>query len=530
MPVASPLCHFASCSRCRPVVVGITTPATTDALRNIVPPTHLSSTNQAPSDGEAAELWLNMKEVGARLANMDAEMLRLNLLDDIPSRLQLESLVDQRHDLCATILQNCGTLCLLRRFPAEVMLMIFSCAAPSLENGDYSIPSFSNRSPWNLSRVCSRWRSLSLSLSSLWANIIVQCQISDGPENLAKRYKIAPVALAAQVTRSNRRPLTISLRDPTVTMLRVLNQIPSELAELHEFSMTGWVDSRCHRRELFTFLETAAKLVNFRLSHTNRYPLPLPFEQMRLTRLRIYEDNYPTDLPEFGRNLVQLTLDESLRANSAWSSHLTFPILRALKTHGTGCLAFMSAPVLEDLYINGPRGEASGIQSLMSRSDPDCPLRGFGLGLPFNAEITIAILNCMPGLRELRLRPETQDVPVILAHLTIPTDPPGDYRLLMPELQLLWFCQPSAFLGEKSERMSLVEFGESRHGHKDCSTVEVCILDELCAFARNLVTEDVRETEVDEDLQASRGVQLRWASERDSFRMYKRYLESRFYH
>ncbi|KAJ7463789.1 hypothetical protein FB451DRAFT_460632 [Mycena latifolia] len=60
----------------------------------------------------------------------------------------------------------------MRALATEMLLEIFSWTAPELD--DVTIPPSNGQSPWNIARVSSKWRAISLSLPSIWSNIHVR--------------------------------------------------------------------------------------------------------------------------------------------------------------------------------------------------------------------------------------------------------------------------------------------------------------------------------------------------------------------
>ncbi|KAJ6484184.1 hypothetical protein C8R45DRAFT_1000365 [Mycena sanguinolenta] len=106
----------------------------------------LGATNEPPHDTELSLIRPILGKTSARLADLDAEILRLQIR---LLKLEKERIV-------------------LARVPAEILGEIFSWTLPSLD--DVLDP---DGYPWVLTHVCGSWRSVALSKPSLWSLIRV---------------------------------------------------------------------------------------------------------------------------------------------------------------------------------------------------------------------------------------------------------------------------------------------------------------------------------------------------------------------
>ena len=74
-----------------------------------------------------------------------------------------------RHERALSILQSAVSI--VRRLPDDILRLIFSFvveAVPDHRRLD------TNRGAWTLSQVCTRWRSIALSMPSLWSTIMIE--------------------------------------------------------------------------------------------------------------------------------------------------------------------------------------------------------------------------------------------------------------------------------------------------------------------------------------------------------------------
>ncbi|KAJ6580756.1 hypothetical protein B0H19DRAFT_982308, partial [Mycena capillaripes] len=125
----------------------------------------LLNTNEAPEDAEIPFIQSVIWNTDSPLAHLDAEILKLQ-----EKLMQLE---EERTSLSGYIARNKAILSPIRRIPPEVLGEVFSWTLPSitdaLSRGRFDMEA----SPWVLTQICSRWRAISLSTSSLWSCITI---------------------------------------------------------------------------------------------------------------------------------------------------------------------------------------------------------------------------------------------------------------------------------------------------------------------------------------------------------------------
>ncbi|KAF7345517.1 F-box domain-containing protein [Mycena venus] len=122
---------------------------------------------------------------------------RLQCIDDEISKLQekLDQLEKERASLTGYRTQNNGILSPLRRFPPEVLGEIFSRTLPSLDD-EWDRGRFSTEhSPWLLTHINSRWRTIALSTPSLWSQVLIAYTQARDPLTSAYPLSLAEAQL-----------------------------------------------------------------------------------------------------------------------------------------------------------------------------------------------------------------------------------------------------------------------------------------------------------------------------------------------
>ncbi|KAJ7847551.1 hypothetical protein B0H13DRAFT_1646086, partial [Mycena leptocephala] len=93
-----------------------------------------------------------------RISNLDASIALVEGL--------LAKFRSRRKNAVEHIHRGRAIFSIIRCLPADVLGEIFSYTVPHTPRRRAT-----ERSPWILGRVCSRWRAISLSLATLWSNI-----------------------------------------------------------------------------------------------------------------------------------------------------------------------------------------------------------------------------------------------------------------------------------------------------------------------------------------------------------------------
>ena len=163
-------------------------------------------TNYPPTSSEILEIKDFLTKPLARLTSIKAEIDRLNSI--------VEKLYDEHSALNAEIEAHRALLSPLRQVPLDIMEEIFTHCLPTDQNAVMS----TREAPLLLGRVCSEWRSITLSTPRLWASLHIP---SSTPESFighsALDFEIEKCCKGAEewIRRSGECPLSISLHTPS---------------------------------------------------------------------------------------------------------------------------------------------------------------------------------------------------------------------------------------------------------------------------------------------------------------------------
>ncbi|KAJ6457235.1 hypothetical protein C8R45DRAFT_1081901 [Mycena sanguinolenta] len=425
------------------------------------PPPHLAFTNNAPSESEVAEILRAVDQGRAYIADLQTEIDRLQEAIEAAACARLDAQNKLKH--------HTAILSPLRRFPAEILGAIFHWTLPPPN----SRAAFLAQSPWNLSRVCSLWRTIVLSSPDLWSRISIHS---------SRTFPIH--ALQAQLQRSQPRPLTVTfsceglnsnmnglglllehsarwesvslLRPPRDTILRfnTLNQLHVSLPRLHTLSFKRSDDS-----ETCTAFERAPRLTDVRIDGSHRR-LVVPYAQ--LERLRVQMPRTPDRL-SLAHNLVYLTLGKASMTlpPPSYPSPIRLPRLRVLCLADGHYLESLLLPALEDICV---KEHVSFLPAFIARSS--CRLQKLTV-IEETTDI-VAILNSAPTLREMRLR-HLYAISVLVRHLAVPDD---GTPVVCPELGHLTLCDI-----EEQQFLLALELVDARRKATDVPSLSLCILD-----------------------------------------------------
>ncbi|KAJ6580773.1 hypothetical protein B0H19DRAFT_892284, partial [Mycena capillaripes] len=120
------------------------------------------NTNESPEGSESTFIESVISKADARLACLDKEISKLQET--------LKQLEEERASLTNYMARNKAILSPLRRMPPEVLGEIFSWTTPSIvDHLIMDVSTFAMKaSPWVLTHISTRWRTISLSTPSLW--------------------------------------------------------------------------------------------------------------------------------------------------------------------------------------------------------------------------------------------------------------------------------------------------------------------------------------------------------------------------
>jgi hypothetical protein len=186
----------------------------------------LLNSNEPPLDAELPFIESVVLRHRSRLSNHDDKILRL--------RAQLERLEQERTPLEADLLRNTAILSPMRRMPPEILAQIFALTLPSdrkvVESGRIDVQD----SPWILTRVCGRWRTVAIASSFLWSFLSINCDVM---VNLSAAYPLP--LLTAHLQRANYLRIHFlagdCLTQYSTTMLQLLVEYSPRCEELYLF-------------------------------------------------------------------------------------------------------------------------------------------------------------------------------------------------------------------------------------------------------------------------------------------------------
>ncbi|KAJ7675548.1 hypothetical protein B0H17DRAFT_1207586 [Mycena rosella] len=377
-------------------------------------PSRLLSTNDPPSDDEAAAIRDIRDAAHTRISDLDASIATLKGI--------LESLETTRK-AAAKYLHLCRSTLSIRCLPEDVLCEIFSHAVRCTQRSQRCTM---DKSPWLLGRVCSRWRAISILHSALWANIDSELPARIRAVHLERsnacglkvRLLNHDIEAVDSIIACSSRWETVDLRSKYLPiMLPILDRVRGRVPMLRELAYIGDSSSA---------FEIAPKL--FSVAIYGDATLDLPWAQ--LTRLR--QPILNVDGPVYNHlasayNLVELSLTSRVDYPSTISAHelphrmMKLPFLRALFIDDGVFLELFVLPALEDIFISS---KTLHLSSLIERSG--CSLRRFTtVEYHIRFETLRSILERTPRLRELRLG-RIYDTDSLIRYLTIsPTSDPA---------------------------------------------------------------------------------------------------------
>ncbi|KAJ7498222.1 hypothetical protein B0H11DRAFT_834860 [Mycena galericulata] len=401
--------HASPCPRCGAVR---TSPDGETFDPHVVPqsgsPHHrLLNSNEPPEAPVVPFIHSVLLRIGTHLACLDDEISSL--------RAQLELLEKGRASLSDYHMQNKGIVSPLRRMPPEVLGEIFSWTLLSVEEA-WSCDRF-KKSPWVLTHICSRWRSISLATPSLWSQVII---------NYHQGFVPPLAAIETQIERAH--TLTIhffptSNQDPgpQLEMFELLAKhslrwevlclgitramLPALTVLRHRVPLLRrlWIQSSDEGNDE-AFLDsvdcffTAPSLVDVGVFDPY-FSVSIPMPVHQLTRYEL-EGSLDMHLHLLGlaENLIEARIDVDISRDTLSQSvvHLS---LRRLYVSNTALLDYITAPALEELGMWVTKKSSPHLAPFIDRSS--CPLRRLCLrGSPRSREAT-EILSKGSSITEL---------------------------------------------------------------------------------------------------------------------------------
>ncbi|KAK7024911.1 F-box domain-containing protein [Favolaschia claudopus] len=161
-------------------------------------------TNNPPAEHDFPALREFVARGSARRAVLDSKIS--------PLKAELDKLLEERNALDVEIRKHEGAISPLRHLPTEILSLIFTYAVHPAEPFSffaYQLSSFMDMKsgPLPLSAVCSRWRRIALSQSSLWTFFPLNFQ-EELPESVPFEEVLSAVKI--HVDRSRNAPLSLA--------------------------------------------------------------------------------------------------------------------------------------------------------------------------------------------------------------------------------------------------------------------------------------------------------------------------------
>jgi hypothetical protein len=155
----------------------------------------LLNSNEPPLDAECPSIESVVLRLRRCLSRHDDKLARLRAQIELPEQepLEQEKLEQKRASLATDLSRNAAILSPLRRMPPEILSEIFTLTLPSdravVERGKIDL----RDSPWMLTRICGRWRTVALASSSLWSFVAINCE-----DNLSAAYPLSLIRTQLQ--------------------------------------------------------------------------------------------------------------------------------------------------------------------------------------------------------------------------------------------------------------------------------------------------------------------------------------------
>ncbi|KAJ7027304.1 hypothetical protein C8F04DRAFT_1399510 [Mycena alexandri] len=427
-------------------------------------PRYLLETNDPPTYLETSEVQNALDESKAQILRLDNTITALQASLEKHRRLR-QSAADQ-------LRRGSIILSVVRRIPTDVLVEIFNLTVP-----DAARKHATNRCPWVLGRVCSRWRAISLALPELWTTI---------------DRKIPLAMVKAHIDRSLPHPLTVELgfSDTGSVELLIACSARWAVADVEMRAFMGPALAKVQGRlpllrrlryndnngfRSFSAFENAPALRDVTLS--GKASLHLPWSQLERLNMKVSDSVGLSQLRQ-AHNLVALSVTgrpyeqpQPGGIGLAFAPTVELPRLRTLLIKDGVFLRSLVLPALEDIYISM---DISAVPSLVERSN--CHLRIFTTDVQCSAADILAVLEHSPGLVQLRSS-AVQDALALLTGMTVP--PLSDAnanayaRPLVPALRALLITG----VGDAPACAQLVAMMESRRASTMCAEPVVCVLD-----------------------------------------------------
>ncbi|KAJ7631603.1 hypothetical protein DFH06DRAFT_1438742 [Mycena polygramma] len=396
-------------------------------LRLLVPPAddscaphHLFESNDLPSEPEI-QLTRDI---------LVSEETRLRVLDENFALVQsvlVETLDQRRHESREKIRMHKAVISPLRHLPPELLGRIFLLTLPDLEQEqDRSFRRRMARSPWVLTRICSRWRKIAISLPSLWTTITLAHFQDPGctsPLDMLKtellRSANAPLSIIVPpfhepslleelalaltlVLESSARWESLEIPTGAIFCKTFSGQVPL----LRKLYIGGGRSRPVHSvgQHAQPRVLVAPALRDIAL-HGSPFPLVLPWAQMtRYEAVSTWSDHLAVLPLMVQLREAHLCLKET-KLPSQLEKRVVIPTLRKLYLRGADCYPTIPdnlvVPALEDLWIDGEQVEYLDAFPWLRHSP--CRLKRLAIATEAPAACIIEFFRCFPTITELTI-------------------------------------------------------------------------------------------------------------------------------
>ncbi|KAF7356298.1 F-box domain-containing protein [Mycena venus] len=437
----------------------------------------LLTSNEPPEESESAFIQSVVSKTDAPLARLDEQISRL--------RGQLKQLEDKYALVIGYRTRNRAILSPLRRIPPEILREIFSWTVPSIRDALIRGSFDMHQSPWVLTRICSRWREVSISTPSLWSRVAI-----DYPQSLYNSSTYSFPLLEAQLKRSQKlsihfyganeldsssqtrmfqllaqhssrwEELSIGLTSETWPLLSALRDRLPSLTRLW-IQWTG-PESQSGVNSIDCF-QTASSLIDFGVFNQHRFiPIPLPLSQLTRYQLDCSWEQHKRILKET-RSLLEARIYIDFDEEDWPDSDETIDVLH-----------------LQRLYVSDADSRLMGqdIQrfshfSVLFSIAPRVPFGG-SASFPPAAYPTVEILQNSPSITELVIVNDDNamaEINTLMAALTV-SNLPGS-TAVAPHLSLMFFgCDEENYI----HYPAYVEMLQSRWKAENCALRTAALL------------------------------------------------------
>ncbi|KAF7371143.1 hypothetical protein MSAN_00749700 [Mycena sanguinolenta] len=459
----------------------------------------LLNSNEPPVESDAVVVRSTILQAEEHLAWLRHKIARL--LSQVKDSKELEQLEEERVLISSYLAENRGIFSPLRRLPPELLCEIFGWTVASAKKAQLKrhLGFCEKDSPWVLTHVSHTWRAISVSTPSLWSTVTInygtlvesssyplamlethvaraqKLRINFYGCDLSNRHDTNQLEIFQYLVKHASRWEELHL-EATHSLYALLESLPDCVPLLRRVRMRVRRNGRSSIVGSFRFLNTAPSLVDI-----NLYDQPSSFSFHPPSRLARYQLEAPLkthlDILKLAPRLVEAHIRVQDN-NDPWLDSREIIVLssvRHLYASQPKALDYIQTPALEDLSIPLGISSCPTIDSFLARSS--CALRSLCISdrPEFGAHETLAVINNIPSLIELRfiVSNSIHQVNALLAELTISD---AGTRTVVPQLTSISFA-PRPWVQEKFDYGAYVRMIRSRLKSPECAltSTTLCI-------------------------------------------------------